>query len=52
MPSLRGFWSIFKRCGIVDTFYNVSRKYLHLYVAEFRFRYNNRFSNDDVPNGD
>ena len=43
---LKGFWSIFKR-SIVDTFHNVSKKYLHLYVAEFQFRYNNRF-NDDI----
>jgi hypothetical protein len=35
------------RRGIVDTFHNVSKKYLHLYVAEFQFRYNNRF-NDDI----
>src|ERR1700743_3783893 len=26
---------------------NVSKKYLHLYVAEFQFHYNNRF-NDDI----
>ena len=26
---------------------NVSKKYLHLYVAELQFRYNNRF-NDDI----
>ena len=33
--TIEGFWS------------NVSKKYLHLYVAEFQFRYNNRF-NDDI----
>jgi hypothetical protein len=43
---LFNYWSIFKR-GIVGTFHNVSKKYLHLYVAEFQFRYNNRF-NDDI----
>jgi len=30
----------------VGTFHNVSKKYLHLYVAELQFRYNNRFNND------
>jgi hypothetical protein len=31
--TLQPFWSIIKR-GIVGTFHNVSKKYLHLYVAE------------------
>ncbi len=31
----------------MGTFHNVSKRYLHLYVAEFQFRYNNRF-NDDI----
>lgn len=44
--TIEGFWSIIKR-GIVGTFHNVSKKYLHLYVAEFQLRYNNRF-NDDI----
>jgi hypothetical protein len=44
--TIEGFWSIFKR-GIVGTFHNVSKKYLHLYVAEFQSGYNNRF-NDDI----
>jgi hypothetical protein len=33
--------------GIVGAFHNVSRKYPHLYVAEFQFRYNNHL-NDDI----
>jgi hypothetical protein len=43
---LRAFGASFKR-GIVGSFHKVSAKYLPLYVAEFQFRYNNRF-NDDI----
>jgi ISXO2-like transposase domain len=49
--TIERFWSIIKR-GIVGTFHNVSKKYLHLYVAEFQFRYNNRFNNDIFRDGD
>jgi hypothetical protein len=43
--TIEGFWSIIKR-GVVGTFHKVSKKYMPLYVAEFQFRYNNRFNND------
>ena len=39
--TIDGFFPILKR-GIIGTYYQVSRKYLPLYVEEFQFRYNNR----------
>ncbi len=43
LRAVEGFWSMFKR-GIVGTFQKMSAKYMPLYVAEFQFRYNNRFN--------
>ena len=43
--TIEGFWCIFKR-GMVGRSTKVSAKYMPLYVAEFQFRYNNRFNPD------
>ena len=42
-----GRLDVIARAMFVGTFHNVSKRYLHLYVAEFQFPYNNRF-NDDI----
>ena len=43
--NIEGFWPIVKR-GIVGTFHKVSKKYLHLYVNELEYHYNNRMNAD------
>ena len=46
--TIEGFWALLKR-GIVGQFHKVSKKYLHQYIDEFCFRYNER-KNDDIFN--
>jgi ISXO2-like transposase domain len=43
ITKIEGFYSLIKR-RVIGTYHQVSRKYLPLYVAEFKFRYNNRDS--------
>jgi len=43
--TIESAFSLLKR-GIMGTFHNVSRKHLHRYVAEFDFRWNNRYVDD------
>jgi hypothetical protein len=43
--TIEGVFSLLKR-GIYGTFHNVSKHHLHRYLAEFDFRYNNRFIDD------
>ena len=44
--AIEGFWSLIKRSS-VGIFHGVIRKYLHLYLAEFQFRHNNRHNADN-----
>lgn len=41
---IEGYWGRVKR-SITGTYVNVSREYLHLYLAEFNFRHNHRNEN-------
>jgi len=43
--TVEGFFSLLKR-GLMGTYHSVSRKHLHRYLAEFRFRYNLRHVED------
>jgi len=39
--TVEGYFSILKR-GVIGTYHHVSEAHLHLYLAEFDFRYSNR----------
>lgn len=43
--TVEGYFALLKR-GIIGTFHNVSKKHLHLYLAEFEHRYNHRKTTD------
>lgn len=43
--TVEGYFSLLKR-GVVGTFHQVSKKHLHLYLAEFDHRYNHRNTTD------
>ena len=45
--SAEGYFSIFKR-GMKGVYQHCSEKHLHRYLAEFDFRYNNRFISDEA----
>jgi transposase-like protein len=41
--NIDSLWSLLKR-GVIGTYHHMSKKYLPLYLAEFRFRFNNQES--------
>jgi hypothetical protein len=47
--AIEGLWCILER-GVVGAFHKVSKKYLHLHLAESRLRYNNRDNADIFSN--
>jgi transposase-like protein len=47
--TIEGFWSILKN-GIKGNYRSLSKKYLPFYLAEYSFKYNNRFVQDQAFN--
>lgn len=43
--TIDGYWGLLKR-GVIGSFYQISVKHLHRYLAEFQFHWNNRKSQD------